>query len=117
MAKKKDNKKNKVVAQVIPSPTIGRIVQYRTWKDELFPAIIIAVEKDDKVSLNVFTKRMASPVDLVLDCERGSGKGKWDWLPYTKEQNCNINIKNKKDERTNSNSRNQGGDKGEDSTD
>ncbi len=74
--------------------SIGRIVHYYPLPEEgdlwtkdgnpvtgktIVPAIVVAVDEEDKVNLRVFLDGGQTP--WVTERERGQGAGKWDWPP------------------------------------
>ena len=69
------------------TPSIGRIVRYKTQGDEgeYRPAIIVSVVGThmDHVNLCVFDLTIASqPVSFLSAVAKGDEKGQWSWPPY-----------------------------------
>ncbi len=74
--------------------SIGRIVHYYPTPEQgdlwtkdgnpitentILPAMVVAVDKEDRVNLRVFLDGGAMP--WVTSRDRGQGAGKWDWPP------------------------------------
>lgn len=77
-------------------PTVGRNVYYKSYgtpngefKPEDRAAIITAVHSDTVVDLCVL-----NPTGLFFaqKVEQGTDGGKWDWIPYQKEQHAKQNV-------------------------
>lgn len=86
--------KYKTMGDLLPVPTVGRIVYYKSYgtpngeyKPENRAAIITAVNPaetpDDEISVDLC---VFNPTGLFFNqkVKRGENGGQWDWMPYQK---------------------------------
>lgn len=66
-------------------PTAGRIVYYNDGA--LYPAIVVSVGDDGKLSILVAYLQGWTPKHGV---QQGSDAGMWDWMPFQKDQQARL---------------------------
>jgi hypothetical protein len=67
------------------TPTVGRIVLWRSYDHEILPAIVTRVWTDDCVNLLVFRDRdMPLPFGSATYDASGEARGSWSWMAYQK---------------------------------
>lgn len=69
------------------TPTIGRIVHYKTDLGDVVPGIVSEVITDTELMLYVLDRRNGARFENAVQEEGLAGSGRrWDWMPYQKLQ-------------------------------